>query len=97
MYSANISYSIGAFFIILFSGCALNLLKHHYIYQLAGIAFLHIFILIKAANLLYNEPNMSLDKLYFSLMPMLAGISACLISMLLGFWIFPAVRRKFKE
>jgi len=97
MYSASINYSIGAFLIILFSGCVLNLLKHHYIYQLAGRAFLHIYLVIKTANLLYNNANMSLYELYFSIMPVLAGISACLISMFLGFWIFPLLRKKIKD
>lgn len=92
-----ISYSISVFVIVFISGCAANLLKQHYIFQLAGIAFLFTFSIIRTVNLLQQNSELPFWRLYFDLLPLYAGISACLITMVLGFWIFPHIRRKFKD
>jgi len=91
------SYSIAVFFIILVSGCAVNLLKQHYIFQLLGIAFFFTYIVINSAIFLENTPNVTFQNLFYRSLPSLFGISACLISMTLGFWIFPVIRNKFKD
>jgi len=91
------SYSIAVFFIILVSGCAVNLLKQHYIFQLLGIAFFFTYIVINSAIFLESTPDGTFQNLFYRSLPSLFGISACLISMTLGFWIFPVIRDKFKD
>ena len=91
------SYSIAVFFIILVAGCAVNLLKQHYIFQLLGIAFFFTYILINSAIFLDIGTNVTFRDLFYRYLPSLSGISACLISMTLGFWVFPLVRYKFKD
>lgn len=91
------SYSIAVFFIIFVSGSAVNLLKQHYIFQLLGIAFFFTYIVIISAVYLEGTPSATFQGLFYRSLPSLFGISACLISMTLGFWIFPVIRRKFKD
>ena len=91
------SYSIAVFFIIFISGCAVNLLKQHYIFQLLGIAFFFTYIVVNSAIYLESTPSMTFQGFFYRSLPSLFGISACLISMTLGFWIFPVIRRKFKD
>lgn len=92
-----ISYSIWVFVIVLISGCILNLLKQHYIFQLAGIAFFFTYAVFKSMGIMRHTPDASFRELYFASLPMLTGTSACLASMLAGFWIFPSIRRKFTK
>jgi len=91
------SYSIAVFFIILIASCAVNLLKQHYIFQLLGIAFFFTYILINSTMFIENTADVDFQDLFYRSLPSLFGISACLISMTLGFWIFPAIREKFKD
>lgn len=93
----GISYSTWVFIIVLISGCAINLLKQHYIFQLAGISFFFTYIILRTAHMLTITPDISFAELYFASYPMLMGISACLISMVIGFWIFPHIRKRFKD
>lgn len=95
--SPAVSYSIAVFFIILISGCAVNLLRQHYIFQLLGIAFFFTYIVMNTAVLFECTPDATLKALFYRSLPSLFGISACLISMTLGFWIFPVVRRKIRD
>ncbi len=95
--SAAVSYSIAVFFIILVSGCAVNLLKEHFVFQLLGIAFFFTYIVINSAFLFENLPDATIKDVFYRSLPSLFGISACLISMTLGFWIFPAIRKKFRD
>jgi hypothetical protein len=95
--SPAVSYSIAVFFIILISGCAVNLLKEHFVFQLLGIAFFFTYIVINSAILFENTPETTLKAVFYRSLPSLVGISACLISMTLGFWIFPAVRKRFRD
>lgn len=95
--SAAVSYSIAVFFIILVSGCAVNLLREHFVFQLLGIAFFFTYIVINSAFLFENSPDASIKDVFYRSLPSLFGISACLISMTLGFWIFPAIRKKFRD
>jgi hypothetical protein len=90
-------YSIGVFSIVFISGCIVNLLERHYIFQLAGIAFFFMFIISKAFFVLLDNPELSFKEFFIMSFPMLLGISACMISMVLGFWMFPDLRRKFKD
>jgi len=48
-------------------------------------------------NFLINNPQASAGELYLLSLPMFAGISACLTAMVLGFWIFPHIRDRFRE
>ena len=93
----HISYSIAFFLIVLVSGCILNLLKQHFIFQLAGIAFLFTFAIFKSIGLLNANDNITIKELYIFSLPMLMGVSACLISMVLGFWVFPYIRKRFRK
>lgn len=90
-------YSLGVFLIVLTAGCIINLLKNHFVIQLAGIAFFFTFSVYKSYTAVHIYSDLSLSQLYYIILPMLAGTSACLISMVLGFWIFPPIRRKFKD
>lgn len=89
-------YSIGVFIIILLSGCVVNLLRHHYIIQLTGISILFIYSIIKTVYFIHTYKELDLKDLYLISLPVFSGIAACLISMVLGFWLFPAIRRRFK-
>lgn len=91
------SYSIGVFIVVFIAGCIVNLLKNHFVIQLAGIAFFFTYSVLRGYYAVNVYADLSLNTLYLMILPMLAGISACLISMLLGFWIFPPIRRKFKD
>lgn len=95
--SAAFSYSIAVFVIVLIAGCAVNLLKEHYIFQLLGIAFFFTYIIINSAISIESSVDVSFRDLFYSSLPLLFGISSCLISMTLGFWLFPAIRDKIKE
>lgn len=91
------SYSIAVFFIIFFSGCAVNLLKQHYLFQLLGIAFFFTYILINSTIYIESLSDPTFKELFYRSLPSLFGISACLISMTLGFWIFPTLRSRFRD
>jgi hypothetical protein len=93
----SISYSIAVFTVVLLAASVLNLLKQHYIFQITGIAFLFLTAIIKTTSMIKSGEVVSLSQLYFMLLPILSGISACLVSMSLGFWIFPFIRRKFRN
>jgi hypothetical protein len=95
--SPAFSYSIAVFFIILIAGCAVNLLRQHYIFQLLGIAFFFTYILINSAVYIDRGSPISFNDLFYRSLPSMFGISACLISLTLGFWIFPVIRGKFKD
>jgi len=95
--SPAFSYSIAVFFIILVAGCSVNLLKQHYIFQLLGIAFFFTYIVINSTIFLESTLNVTFRDLFYRSLPSLFGISACLISLTLGFWIFPIIRNKFKD
>jgi hypothetical protein len=95
--SSAFSYSIAVFFIILIAGCAVNLLKQHYIFQLLGIAFFFTYIIINSAIAIESNADIVFRDLFYRSLPLLFGISACLISMTLGFWIFPGIRERIKE
>jgi len=43
----TISYSVAVFIVVLLSASVLNLLKEHYIFQITGIAFLFIIVLLE--------------------------------------------------
>lgn len=92
-----LSYSIAVFFIILIAGCAVNLLVQHYIFQLLGIAFFFTYIIINSTVYVENTTGTTVTALFYRSLPSLFGISACLISMTLGFWIFPSVRNKIRD
>jgi len=96
MYELTINYSVSVFFVVLISASILNLLKKHFIFQITGIAFLFIFIIIKLSMLFKSNPNISLAELYYSILPILSAMGACLVAMALGFWIFPPIRRTLK-
>lgn len=91
---AYISYSIAVFVVVLITGCILNLLEQHYVFQLLGIAFFFTYSIFRSFSIFQNNFNVSPREVYIALLPMLVGISACLISMVLGFWIFPHIRKK---
>jgi hypothetical protein len=90
-------YSIVVFAVVFVTGCILNLLKNHFIFQLTGIAFLFTYSIVKLSSTLQSNPDASIKELYFMSLPVFTGISACLISMVLGFWVFPRVRRRFRD
>ncbi len=96
MHSLNISYSIAVFFLVLISASVLNLLKEHFIFQLTGIAFLFMFIIVKISILFKADSNILLVDLYYTILPVLSAIGACLVAMSLGFWIFPPIRKNLK-
>jgi predicted tellurium resistance membrane protein TerC len=93
----TISYSVAVFIVVLLSASVLNLLKEHYIFQITGIAFLFIIGVIRMTLAVLDDTVVSLSQLYFTLLPILSAIAACLVSMSLGFWIFPIIRNKFKN
>lgn len=95
--SPALSYSIAVFFIILVAGCAVNLLKQHYIFQMLGIAFFFTYIIVNSAIYIERVSDAGFTILFYRSLPCLFGISACLISMTLGFWIFPVFRDKFRD
>ena len=92
-----LGHSVLVFIIVLISGLIVNLLKRHFIIQLAGISFLLFFYLVKAFSIVQNVNDIVINELYLVSFPVIAGITACLVSMVLGFWLFPSVRRKFKD
>lgn len=92
----HLSYSMGVFLIVFISGCIVNLFKEHYIFQIIGIALFFTFSIIKSIEVFDKDPDATARVLFLSSLPMFAGISACLLSMAAGFWIFPIVRKKFK-
>lgn len=91
------SYSIAVFFIILISGCTVNLLRQHFVFQLLGIAFFFTFIIINSAMFLERNSEATFKELFYRSLPSMFGISACLISMTLGFWLFPKIRYRFRD
>ena len=95
--SPAFSYSIAVFMIIFVAGCSVNLLKQHYIFQLIGIAFFFTYIVVNSAILVDNTVNITFYQLFYKSLPSLFGMSACLICLALGVWIFPEIRSKFKD
>ncbi|AUS95983.1 hypothetical protein CDQ84_02710 [Clostridium thermosuccinogenes] len=93
----DITYSIGVFIVILAAGCVVNLLERHYVVQLSGIAFFVLFAAFKAYQIVAIHDSISPSQLYQLLLPMFSGICACLISMVLGFFLFPSLRKRFKD
>lgn len=91
-----LSYSIALFMIVLISGCIVNLFKYHFMFQLVGIAFFFTYSILQCFAFVQDNPNATIRDLYFLLLPHLTGISACLISMVAGFWIFPHIRKRVK-
>lgn len=92
-----IRYSIGVFIIVFLSGCVLNLLRQHYIFQYAGITFFFICTIIKLVKLIKELPDITAARMFMETLPLLSGTSACLSSMVLGFWLFPPIRKKFRN
>lgn len=92
-----ISYSITVFIVILISGCILNLLKYHFVFQIFGIAFFFTYLVFNSIFEIWHKNDVNLNEVYIMSLPMLTGVSACLISMALGFWIFPPIRKRFKD
>ncbi len=95
--STAFSYSIAVFIIIFIAGFAVNLLKQHYIFQLLGIAFFFTYIIINSAFYMERTSETTFKTLFFRSMPSLFGISACLITMTLGFWLYPVLRKKIRQ
>ena len=95
--SLAFSYSIAVFIIIFIASCCVNLLEEHYIFQLIGIAFFFTYIVINSSLFLESKADATFQDLFYRVLPSLFGISACLISLTLGFWVFPAIRNKFKD
>jgi hypothetical protein len=83
--------------VVLISASVLNLFKQHFIFQVTGIAFLFMFMIIKISMELQSNSDILFADLYYSILPILSGIGACLVAMALGFWIFPPVRRVFMD
>lgn len=95
--SPAFSYSIGVFIIIFIAGFAVNLLKRHYVFQLLGIAFFFTYIIVNSAVYMDRTSETTFQTLFFRFMPSLFGISACLITMTLGFWMYPILRKKIRS
>lgn len=95
--SSAFSYSIAVFLIIFIAGCSVNLLRQHYIFQLIGIAFFFTYIVVNSAIYVERTVNASFQQLFYKSLPSLFGMSACLICLALGVWIFPQIRSKFKD
>jgi hypothetical protein len=95
--SPAFSYSIAVFMIIIVAGCAVNLLEQHYIFQLIGIAFFFTYMIINSSIYVDSRADVTIRELFYRSMPCMFGISACLVSLALGFWIFPSIRNKFSD
>ncbi|AEY65490.1 hypothetical protein [Clostridium sp. BNL1100] len=95
--SPAFSYSIAVFIIIFIAGFAVNLLRQHYIFQLLGIAFFFTYIIINTAVYMERTSETTFQTLFLRSMPSLFGISACLITMTLGFWLYPVLRKKIRH
>jgi fluoride ion exporter CrcB/FEX len=93
----GIWYLIAVFIIVLISGCAVNLLKRHFVIQLAGIAFLFTYSIFKSFFIVESNRYINIKEVYFLFLPSLTGIAACLVSMVLGFWVFPHIRKRIKN
>jgi len=93
----SLSYSLAVFFIVLISGLVLNLLKKHYVFQLLGISFFFMSALLRTVRLINSNPEITFKAVFMDSLPSLMGISACQISMFLGFWLFPLIRRRLKD
>ncbi|TYQ13000.1 UNVERIFIED_CONTAM: hypothetical protein Cloal_4044 [Acetivibrio alkalicellulosi] len=96
-FELSISYSIAVFIVALLSASVLNLIKQHYIFQIIGVTFLFVFAIMRTTFMVKSNENILFSQVYFSILPALAGISACFVGMSLGFWVFPMIRKKFKE
>lgn len=90
------NYVIAVFFIVFIASCVLNLLKQHYIFQLTGITFFLLFFTVKLL-IAFRKGDLPEGFVITLAMPALSGISACFTAMVLGFWIFPAIRNKFRN
>ncbi len=95
--SPAFSYSIAVFIIVFIAGFAVNLLRQHYIFQLLGIAFFFTYIIINTAVYMESSSKITFQNLFYRSMPSLFGISACLITMTLGFWLYPVLRKKIRQ
>jgi hypothetical protein len=96
MNEIGLPYLAAVYIIVLISGCAVNLLRRHFVIQLAGIAFLFTYAVCKSFLIFKKYLYVDARDIYFSFLPSLTGIAACLVSMVLGFWIFPDIRKKIK-
>lgn len=99
MYAAEtcVSYSVTVFIIVFIAGCIVNLLKSHFVFQLTGITFFFTYALIKVNSIIRQSVEIQAGELFYGVLPLLSGISACLVSMVLGFLVFPRIRRRFKD
>jgi len=93
----SLSYLLSVFIIAFISGCIVNLLREHFMFQLAGIAFFLGYIIFKLYQVFKVGAEVSNRELLLILLPSITGIFACLLSMLLGFWLFPAIRSRFRD
>ncbi|MDQ2087721.1 hypothetical protein RBH29_14925 [Herbivorax sp. ANBcel31] len=96
-YDLSISYSIAVFFIVLFAASVLNLIRQHYIFQITGIAFLFLYSIIRTTIMIKNNGGIVFNDVYFTILPALSAIGACFVGMALGFWVFPLIRKRFKN
>jgi hypothetical protein len=90
-------YSVAVFMIVFLSACVLNLLENHHVFQLTGIAFFFTFFIFRSLYLFKANPTILLISWFQASLPLFAGISACMCSMVLGFLIFPWVRSRFRD
>lgn len=89
------TYILLIFLIALISCCIVNLLRQHYIIQLAGISFLITYLVLRLYSLSRNY--VTLNDFLNCTIPAMTGIAACLTGMVLGFWIFPPIRKKLNK
>lgn len=92
-----ISYSIAVFIIVLLSANVVNLLKQHYVFQLTGIAFFFTVFTVRCGMAFEGDPDHAIPSLLLTSLPLFSGICACLISMVLGFCVFPVIRKRMKD
>lgn len=95
--SFDFSYAIVVFVIVFIAGNVINLLKYHFVLQLAGIAFLFTCFTFRSISFINSGYILTANQMLYLALPMFTAISACLISMVLGFWIFPPLRRTNKN
>ncbi len=88
-------YILAIFLIALTSCCIVNLLRQHYIIQLAGISFLITYLVLRLYYL--SRSDVTLNEFLNCSIPAMTGIAACLTGMVLGFWVFPPIRKKINK
>lgn len=92
-----LSYSVSVFIVVLVTSCIVNLLDKHYILQLTGIAFFSVYFFFESVSLMKEFNGLDNLQFYQALLSTAAGISACLVSMLMGFLVFPRIRNRFNS